>query len=98
MTELNNVMKPHGLGFGYRVAEEFVRYHMFATAHLGSGSDDVIDQLLVQKVLVKLRGAERQRTLLTGIGQTCKGLARASEMVQRLLSDLDEFGSFQAMR
>jgi 5-methylcytosine-specific restriction enzyme B len=98
LTELNDMMKPHGLGFGYRVAEEFLRYHSFATAHLGSGSDDVIDQLLVQKVLVKLRGAERQRALLTGIGQRCKGLVQASAMVERLLNDLDEFGSFQAMR
>ena len=75
-----------------------MRYHAFDAAHLESAPADVTDQLLVQKVLVKLRGAERQRTLLTGLDKACDGLPRAQAFVRRLLIDLDDFGSFQAMR
>ncbi len=98
LTEIHGLMQQHGLGFGYRLIEEFVRYHAFDAKHLSSSATDVTDQLLVQKVLVKLRGAERQRTLLTGLDKACKGLPRAQAFVQKLLADLDDFGSFQAMR
>jgi 5-methylcytosine-specific restriction protein B len=98
LTEIHGLLQQHGLGFGYRVIEEMVRYHAFDAAHLRSAANDVTDQLLVQKVLVKLRGAEKQRPLLTGIDRACEGLPRAKAFVQKLLRDLDDFGSFQAMR
>ncbi len=98
LTEIHGLMQSYGLGFGYRLIEEFVRYHAFDAAQLKSDGADVTDQLLVQKVLVKLRGAERQRTLLTGLDKACEGLPRAQAFVRRLLTDLDDFGSFQAMR
>jgi len=98
LTEIHGLMQQHGLGFGYRVIEEYLRYHAFDAQHLKSTADDVNDQLLVQKVLVKLRGAERQRSLLTGIDKACEGLPKAQALVRKLLSDLIEFGSFQAMR
>lgn len=98
ISEIHSLMQQHGLGFGYRLIEEFVRYHAFDAQYLRNPSDNVTDQLLVQKVLVKLRGAERQRPLLTALGRACEGLPRAHTYVQDLLSDLDEFGSFQAMR
>jgi 5-methylcytosine-specific restriction protein B len=98
LTEIHGLMQRYGLGFGYRLIEEFVRYHAFNAKYLSSASTDVTDQLLVQKVLVKLRGAERQRTLLTGLERACDGLPRAQAFVRRLLADLDDYGSFQAMR
>jgi hypothetical protein len=98
LTEIHGLMQAHGLGFGYRVIEECVRYHAFDAQHLKSVASDVTDQLLVQKVLVKLRGAERQRALLTGLDKACDGMPRSQTVLRRLLSDLDEFGSFQAMR
>jgi hypothetical protein len=98
LTEIHGLMQQYGLGFGYRLIEEFVRYHAFDAKHLSSAATDVTDQLLVQKVLVKLRGAERQRTLLTGLDKACQGLPRAQAFVRKLLADLDDFGSFQAMR
>lgn len=98
LTEIHGLLQKHGLGFGYRVIEEMVRYHDFDARHLKSGANDVTDQLLVQKVLVKLRGAERQRPLLTSLDKACEGLPRAKAFVQKLLADLDDFGSFQAMR
>ena len=53
-------MAQHGLGFGYRVAEEAVRYQAFVQDHVHAASTDAtLDDLMVQKVLVKLRGAEK---------------------------------------
>lgn len=98
LTEVNGLMQQHNLGFGYRLIEEFVRYHAFDALHLQNPSDEVTDQLLVQKVLVKLRGAERQRPLLTSLEKACAGLPRAQACIRKLLGDLDDFGSFQAMR
>lgn len=98
LTEILGLMQPHGLGFGYRVIEEMVRYHYFDACHFQSSASDVTDQLLVQKVLVKLRGSEKQRSLLSAINKACDDLPKSRIYVQKLLSDLEEFGSFQAMR
>jgi 5-methylcytosine-specific restriction enzyme B len=92
------LMTAHGLGFGYRVAEEVVRYHAFAAEYLGAVSDATTDDLMVQKVLVKLRGAEKQRPLLAGLARSLAGLPRAQAFVKGLTAELDEFGSFQASR
>jgi 5-methylcytosine-specific restriction enzyme B len=94
----HGLMTEYGLGFGYRVAEEVVRYHAFAAEHLGSPAEETIDDLMVQKVLVKLRGAERQRPLLAELIKALDGLPRSQTFLGRLVSDLDEFGSFQASR
>jgi hypothetical protein len=94
----HRLMTTHGLGFGYRVAEEAVRYHAFAAEHLKAPPADTTDDLMVQKVLVKLRGAERQRQLLTGLQKALVGLPRSQAFITRLIADLDEFGSFQASR
>jgi hypothetical protein len=92
------VMAAHGLGFGYRVAEEAVRYHAFSAAHMAAPAAGVTDDLMVQKVLVKLRGGERQRPLLTGLRRALDGLPRSQDFIAKLTADLDEFGSFQASR
>jgi len=91
-------MAEHGLGFGYRVAEEAVRYHAFAVEHLKTPPAETTDQLMIQKVLVKLRGTQKQRPLLTGLQKALNGLPRSQAFLATLLADLDEFGSFQASR
>jgi hypothetical protein len=98
LLSVHTLMAAHGLGFGYRVAEEVLRYHAFASGQLKADPTTVIDDLMVQKVLVKLRGAERQRPLLTSLTKALAGLPRAQTFVGRLTTDLDEFGSFQASR
>jgi MoxR-like ATPase len=98
LTSVEALLAPQGLGFGYRTAEEVVRYHAFAVGLTGSGSDKVIDNLMVQKVLVKLRGGDRQRTMLVDLKKALSGLPRSEAMLDRLLRDLDEFSSFQASR
>lgn len=91
-------MTAHDMGFGYRVAEEAVRYHAFVGAHVPCDKAQVIDDLMVQKILVKLRGTERHRTLLTGLQAGLAALPRATALLNRLVADLDEFGAFQAGR
>ena len=94
----HGLMAQHGLGFGYRVAEEVVRYHAFAQNSLRETTDETTDDLMVQKVLVKLRGAERQRKLLTDLLAVLENLPLSTAFLTRLVDDLDEFGSFQAGR
>lgn len=98
LEQVEALLAPEGLGFGYRVADEAVRYHAFATAQPGVGADDVLDDILAQKVLVKLRGGERQRAMLTDLAGAVGGLTRSSRLIAQLVADLDEFGSFQATR
>lgn len=98
LAEIHSLMQAHNLGFGYRVIEECVRYHAFNAQHLKNTASDTTDQLLVHKIFVKLRGAERQRTLLIELDKACDGMPHSQAVLRRLLSDLDEFGSFQAMR
>jgi hypothetical protein len=92
------IMAAHSLGFGYRVAEEAVRYHAFNASHLGTDETSVTDDLMVQKVLVKLRGGDRQRELLKGLDKALAGLPRSQSFIAKLANDLEEFGSFQASR
>lgn len=94
----HNIMVDHNLGFGYRVADEIVRYHAFAAKHLGVAAADVTDDIMVHKVLVKLRGSERQRPLLIGLSKAFAGFPRSTDFLTKLIADLDEFGSFQASR
>lgn len=98
LIEIHELLEQHNVGFGYRLVEEFVRYHAFNAIHLNDSTDDITDQLLVQKILVKLRGSERQRTLLSSLEKICSGLPRTQRYITNLLADLDEYGSFQAMR
>lgn len=95
---VHRLMQESGQGFGYRVLEEFMRYHAYVDLHMQSSSDKVTDDLLVQKIFVKLRGSERDRSLLNALEKVCHGLPRSSQYIKRLKDDLDEFGSFQAMR
>ena len=98
LVAVHGLLTEHGLGFGYRVAEEVVRYCAFAREHLAASSDDAIDDLMVQKVLIKIRGTDRQRKLLTDLLGVLDGLPHSTAFVQRLINDLDEFGAFQAGR
>ncbi len=98
ITKLLNIIGDHDFSFGYRAAEEYVRYYHFAKEYLKSDSRDIIDDLMVQKVLVKLKGTERHRIILTSIRNSFNDYTKTRNMVRQLLSDLDEYGSFQATR
>jgi hypothetical protein len=91
-------LSANGLGFGYRVAREVVHYHAFAAGRMGQDETTVLDALMAQKVLVKLRGSERQRQMLGTLQDVLAGLPRSLELVGALERELDELGSFQASR
>lgn len=95
---INALLIPHGLGFGYRLAEEFVRYHSFATSAFMRPSDEVIDDQLIQKALVRLRGTDAQRQLLADLRKAFEGRPKARARVERLLQELEDFGAFQSSR
>lgn len=84
LLDVHNLMSTHNLGFGYRVAEEAVRYHHFAAEHLQAAAIATTDDLMVQKVLVKLRGSEKQRPLLTGLRRVLEGMPKAQAFIDRL--------------
>jgi len=91
-------LAPEGLGFGYRTALEFVRYHAFA-ATLGTMTDnDIIDHQMAQKVLVKLRGTERQRAMLKSLVGLFATYTKSLGIVRHLQEELEELGAFQASR
>ncbi|MCL4743783.1 MAG: hypothetical protein KJZ83_00060 [Burkholderiaceae bacterium] len=98
LVPLQTVLARQGLGFGYRTAEEVLRYHAFATGTLGAQPDGTLDDLLVQKVLVKLRGSERHRPMLTELQGLLRGKPKSDQLLNRLVADLNDFGSFQVNR
>ncbi len=95
---VHGMMAEHRLGFGYRTAEEVLRYHAFCLAQGNADLKSVTDELMVQKILVKLRGSERQRPLLTQLAKSLSDMPRSTAFLSQLTGDLDEFGSFQASR
>jgi hypothetical protein len=98
LKKINAILLPEQQGFGYRVAREFVLYHASAAPNGDdAASSAVIDSQLSQKVLVKLRGTERQRSMLMALATVVASYPRASQLIARLLTELEE-GSFQATR
>jgi len=100
LVEIWNLLEPHGLGFGYRVTEEIVRYVGFAQdENLGSDHEN-IDHAVAQKILVKLNGSQSERQLLVDLEDLfeTENMMECEEVVSRLLNELDEMGSFQSMR
>lgn len=83
-------------GFEIRAAVDSTRKHAFAAQHLSFKPAEVMDELMVQKVLVKLRGAGRERPLLTGLRKLLADMPKSQELLAQLLADLDEFGSRRA--
>jgi hypothetical protein len=92
---LNAELLPHACGFGYRVAEEIIRYDAFAARKLGRDASEVLDDMLAQKVLVKLKGSHSQREMLGNLQRILAPYQRSLSIVRRLSDDLDELGSFR---
>lgn len=99
LEDLEAILSAGRNGFGYRVAEEFVRYHRTAMSlDEERDSRDVIDEQIVQRILTGLSGTERQRQMLEDLADRLEDLPLSTEVVDELRSDLDEFGSFEALR
>ena len=95
---LSTQLSPHGLGFGYRTAKEIVQYHEFASRTTQMTAYQIIDSQVMQKILVKLRGGERQRPMLNALRQQFNNYPESRRLVETLLQQLDDYDSFQAMR
>jgi len=98
LTDINGLLLPHGMGFGYRVAREVVKYHLIAVPN---GDEDrsrtVLDQQLRHKILVKLKGTERQREMLIALQTALALYPESLILITRMLEDLAE-GWFNATR
>jgi 5-methylcytosine-specific restriction protein B len=98
LVRVNGILSPQHLGFGYRVIKEFVAYHHFGIKSGCSASQDSIDFQITDKILVKLRGAERQRQMLVELRSALAAYPNALAGVNALISQLDEFHAFQWSR
>lgn len=98
LVRLEKILAPETLGFGYRAVREAILYHRFAAESLNATTAEILDELLVQKFLIKLRGSEEQRPMLESLRGLLSSYPRATVFIDRLFSDLDAMGSFQASR
>lgn len=98
LINLNSALSKYSLGFGYRSAKESLQYFQSATSLLKKTSGEVKDEILVQKLLVKLKGAEEHRGMLQEISDIVKPFKRSFELISNLQDELDTFGSFQSGR
>jgi 5-methylcytosine-specific restriction enzyme B len=95
---INEILMPNNLGFGYRVAEEFTRYFYYALKVDNTSENETIDHLLSQKILTKLKGTERKRPMINSLIKFCSEYNESTEILNRLLEELDEFSGFQTLR
>lgn len=95
LTAAQTLLRPHTLHFGYRMAEEFSRYYQRAIAVGTNAGNDILDHLILQKLLVKLRGDESQRELLKSLQTMLAAYPKSAAQLQRCLDELTILGSFQ---
>ncbi|WP_151736786.1 McrB family protein [Paenibacillus tengchongensis] len=98
LTRLYSTLKKYKMSFGYRTIEEFILYLAFANRHSVSSSNSVIDELICQKILPKLKGTERHSVLLSELKGILSGYKKSKNIIEELVLELDDFGSFQFMR
>ena len=97
LVALSSILAEYGQPFGYRTTEEVLRYHDRAVS-LGGHPNHVLDELLVQKILTKLKGEQSLAPMLVKLGKEISGYSRCASLISRLSQDLEDFGSFQAVR
>ncbi len=98
LKQLDDALLSYSLGFGYRVIEEFVRYYAFVKVTGIMVEERALDSQIAQKVLVKLRGSERQRDLLVKLTRILRPYPQSLKIVEDLQQQLEEYGSFQYLR
>ena len=74
-----------------------MRYYAFVAEKLAADASGATDDLMVQKILVKLRGSGTSASLLTDLSRPWPAF-QSRALLEKLLADLDEFGAFQASR
>jgi 5-methylcytosine-specific restriction protein B len=98
LIQLDEVLLPYNLGFGYRIIEEFVRYLSFVQKTGIMEITNALDSQVTQKILVRLRGGEGQRDLLEKLTWIAQPYPRSLKIIDNLKQQLEEYGSFQNLR
>jgi len=99
LVKVYQILANHQQPFGYRMVEEVIKYVHFSSTELGFETpESAIDAQMVQKVFSKLKGTESQRELLVSLSALVNNFPESSALIKRLISELNEYGSFQANR
>jgi len=93
------------LPVGYRLIEEVVRYHHLRLTTGTITSETILDEILCQKVLTKLKGSSKARGMLDELAKIFSGsnplsvkLPSCLALIEGFKTDLEEYGSFHASR
>ena len=95
LVQISDAMVAHNLGFGYRSFEEVIRYVAFSAS---TNFKPILDEQLCQKILIKLKGSYDQQSMLEALLVALRDYPESTKYVERLQTNLEEFGSFQAIR
>jgi hypothetical protein len=84
------ILKEAGLGFGYRTAEEIIRY----VAKANIPMPEALDHMFVSKILPKIRGSETEelRKALEALMELAKDLPETRRHLEKMSSDLEAKG------
>ena len=103
--DLQSILHQASLPFGYRTIKEIVHYFEMRITTSSASAAQIIDEIISQKVLTKIKGSIRARamleslqTLFSGENQLDEEMNLCLDLTRKFLSDLDEFGSFHASR
>ena len=82
-----------GLAFGYRTAEEIIRY-VAKAEEMGIARTEALDQMFVSKILPKIRGSESEglRSALETLERLAKDLPITSKYIANMRLDLEAKG------
>lgn len=87
---LHSVLSRYGLEFGHRVYLEALRFSGFALSTSLLAEDQVLDRIVLQKVLPRFHGSRRRiETPLLAMARFCYGLPEQIEADQELPSLVD---------
>lgn len=105
LIELQAALVGGGLPIGYRLLEEVIHYYHLRRQDSSINRDGILDEILSQKVLTKLKGSFKARGMLDGLSDIFGGsnsisanLSDCFGLVEGYKSDLEEYGSFHASR
>ena len=80
LREVHQILSPHGFEFGHRVYYESQRFASMYGAAGATSVEEVLDRILIQKILPRLHGSRRRlEVLMKGLAQFCFDLSMPSD-------------------
>jgi hypothetical protein len=105
LVEMQIALVGGGLPVGYRLLEEVIHYHHLRRQDSSVESKEILDEMLSQKVLTKLKGSSKASSMLNELANIFGGtnslevsLPTCLGLVEGYLEDLEAYGSFHASR